>query len=117
MHIACMATWSEEHGLDAPHVSSKVALLRAGHRADAESLWRVRSTWRIRSWRWPEPIRSGRRCVRLGAGMPIALTASALCDDLVQLYREDELDSAALLGALTAATMRAVSAALRIALP
>jgi mRNA interferase MazF len=42
------------------------------------------------------------------------LVGYVLCDDLVQLYR-DELDTK--LGALTPATIRAVSAALRVALP
>ncbi len=42
------------------------------------------------------------------------LVGHVLCDDLVPLYR-DELTI--LLGALNARTMRAVSAALRIALP
>lgn len=50
--------------------------------------------------------------VPLSSGDP--LVGHVLGDDLVQLYR-DELNTP--LGALTPATMRAVSAALRIALP
>ncbi|MGI8434494.1 MAG: type II toxin-antitoxin system PemK/MazF family toxin [Nocardioidaceae bacterium] len=50
--------------------------------------------------------------VPLKSGDP--LTGFVLCDDLVQLYRA-ELDIP--LGALTPATMRAISVALRIALP
>ena len=50
--------------------------------------------------------------VPLSSGDP--LVGHVLCDDLVQLYR-DELDVP--LGVLAAQTMRAVSAALRIALP
>ena len=42
------------------------------------------------------------------------LVGVVLCDDLVQIYR-DELDT--LLGTLTPATTQAVSAGLRVALP
>ncbi|MHB8341896.1 MAG: hypothetical protein ACYDB7_12110 [Mycobacteriales bacterium] len=50
--------------------------------------------------------------VALSAADP--LTGFVLWDDLIQLY-QDELTMA--LGSLTLATMRAVSAALRVALP
>jgi mRNA interferase MazF len=50
--------------------------------------------------------------VNLNAADP--LTGYVLCDDLIPLYR-DELTLA--LGTLSPATMRAVSAALRLALP
>jgi len=45
------------------------------------------------------------------------LIGNVLCDDLIQLYRDDDLAHAPTLGALTPATMRAVSVALRIVLP
>jgi mRNA interferase MazF len=50
--------------------------------------------------------------VPLASGDP--LVGVVLCDDLVQLFR-DELDT--MLGTLTPSTMRAVSAGFRIALP
>lgn len=50
--------------------------------------------------------------VTLGAADP--LTGHVLCDDLVPLYRDDLTVP---LGDLSPATMRAISAALRLALP
>ena len=50
--------------------------------------------------------------VPLAAADPVA--GVVLCDDLVQIYRDELSD---LVGALSSATMRAVSAALRVALP
>lgn len=43
------------------------------------------------------------------------LVGYVVCDDIVQLYRETELDRLA--GALTPATMRKVSEAMRIVIP
>ncbi|MCW2526436.1 MAG: MazF family transcriptional regulator [Pseudonocardiales bacterium] len=45
------------------------------------------------------------------------LAGRVICDDLVQLYRDDDLARAPLLGVLSPATMRAVSLALRVVLP
>jgi mRNA interferase MazF len=45
------------------------------------------------------------------------LVGNVLCDDLVQLYRDEDLERASLVGVVPPATMRAVSLALRVVLP
>lgn len=53
--------------------------------------------------------------VPLAAADP--LVGYVVCDDLVQLFRADELTHAPVMGTLSPPTVRAVSAALRVALP